>query len=222
MKKLLLICILFPTISFAQGDISIAIGGTYLTQKPKNVDALTRSTSMLYYSYRIPLKSNWSFHPALGFTSTRYIMDGIFTKQNNKYSFGLSPDNYKLSYLQIYSARMPLLARYTFSTYNHPKYPDRVKENSVAFGGYVDYMFITKQYYKIGEKKYKEDAMIENKLTFGIAVELTALRGKKTVGGVSLSYGAMYQLSNYLSGGKSFKPLTLYIKLGFGGIKRKH
>lgn len=221
MKKLLLCLFLLPVIAYAQGEISVSIGGNYLIQMPKNVDALTKTTTLFQYSLRVPVKGAWSFHPALGFTSTRYIMDGIFSKQNGDYSFGLSPDSFKQSYLQLYSVRMPLLARYVLSSYNNPRKPERVRESSVAFGPYIDYIFSAKQYYKIREQKYKENALIENKLTFGLAAEVTALKGNRNAGdGFSLSLGMMYQLSEYLSGKNSFKPLLLYLRIGMGGVKK--
>lgn len=223
MKKLLVLLFLFPVITYAQGDLSLGIGANYLTQLPKNVDALTKTTAFYQYSRRMPIKGAWSFHPGLGFTTTRYIMDGMFSKPNAQYTFGLSPDSFKQSYLQLYSVRMPLLVRYVFSSYNNPRKPERVKEASVAFGPYIDYIFSAKQYYKIGAQKHKENALIENKLTFGLAAEVTALRGSRNAGdGFSLSLGMMYQLSEYLSEGNSFRPLLVYIRLGMGGVKKKH
>lgn len=224
MKKLLSLVMLFaPLATRAQGELGIAVGSSYLIGAPKNVDVLTRGTAIYAYSMRFKIKGAWSAQPWLQLSNSRYIMDGVFSKTHNQYAFGLSPDSFKQSYLTLYSVRVPLMIRYNFSTYNNPMRPQVIKENSFAFGPYVDYIVSAKQQYKIGERKFKEDAMIENKLTWGVTAEITALRGKRNGGsGFSASLGMAYQLSEYLSQAHSYKPLLVYVRLGMGGIKRKN
>jgi hypothetical protein len=139
-------------------------------------------------------------------------MDGIFSKTNSQYYFGISPGNYKQSSLHVYSARIPVYARYVFSSNSK-----RLRESAVSLGPYGEYIFSAKEKYKIDDKKYTENALIQNKMTFGVALEITALRGNKSgTQAVSLSYGVSYQLSEYISGRSSFKPLQVYLRLGLG------
>jgi hypothetical protein len=192
----------------------------FVIEKPTTVDVVSANgIAMIGTGYPKRLNNKWVIEPFLYLTSMRYNMDGMFSKTDRVYSFDVTPDNYKQSYLSLYSIKLPVLFKYDlFDLHNGV----RKGNASVGLGPYAEYFFHNVQRYKIADKNYREKASIENQFNYGLAAEVTVASGPKATSEFySFSFGLSYQMSEYLKSSPSFKTLILYIRLGIGTMEER-
>lgn len=197
----------------AQTQIGVGFNGMYATQKPANIDVISAGGASFYVSHAFKMKNNWIIEPQLSFSGSKMIMDGIFTKSaSNDYEFKTAPHNYKLSQMNMYQLRVPVLLKYGIF-----KDTEGSPFGYIGVGPYIDYVLSAQQSFKIGNENFKEAAPIQNRMQFGLSVELS-LYGKGLFSNQSNPYslhiGTSYQLTDYLKDNTSFKSVMPYIKLG--------
>lgn len=213
MKTLVMVSILLGLALHvhAQSEITLGLTGYFPLQKPSNVNVVSGSGGFIGYSKTFTLKDRWVLNPQLQLGAGRLIMDGMFTKDKDKYSFDVTPPDYKQSVLNFYTLRLPVLLKYGIGQGNNEHKPSVY----IGIGPYVEYLLAAQQHYKIGNNTTKERAPIQNKFQYGVATELS-IYGKEITKnlGFSLHVGTQVQLSDFLTDKTSFKPFAPYIRLG--------
>ena len=219
MKALYLSGLLCLFVSFSFSQLSTTISGDYprfsittgigtiaMTGLPSGIDQQTSLGVKFDFTYNFKISGQHYLSLGLDYETSNQVVDGYFTKENGQYGFSITPPNYKQHELRMQYLNMPVLYKYRW-----------LNTSAVSIGPFIGYLIDAESRYKISSKKYKNDALIENKFRWGLQFEaeflnLSTLKNKT---GVSFAFGCQYQLSNYLNDSRSFKPFFPYLKLGF-------
>jgi hypothetical protein len=193
---------------FPRWQLNAYLGASYLTNLRSEMDQQYASNSQVTVNYNIRLgKKPKYISIGAGLEESHTLVDGMFTRNNDKYTFELTPNNFKQNKIDMYAVHVPVM----FKAVNW-------KGTATSLGVYVNYIVSAKDRYKIGTEKFKMDAPIQNKWSSGLKMDQEFLlfgKDNKCKLTPVIGYGLQYQVTSYLQGERSFKPLTGYIKLGF-------
>lgn len=182
------------------------IGSSFLAGRPDNVDQQFSGYTKIGFSYRYALGKQWhAVNTGLAIESDRHLTDGYFVVNGGKYTFTQTPSNYKLNELSITYLNIPLQYQY----WQHGQ--------GLSFGPVFSYQLSAKSRYKVNDTKFKEDAPIENKFRWGLSFEVltTAPRWGNRKHAPLFGFGFYYQVSDLVSTGSSFHPITAYLRAGW-------
>lgn len=217
MKLLFVILLALPLHVYCQNEIGVSPGGTFLIGLDKSIDRISSSSNGFYFGHNFNLNNDMYFYSEIMFVNTRYIMDGLFFKDTEN-TFHLTPTNYKQSIIKSNFFQIPIFVKGIVSGNL-----DAGKYSTFSVGPIFDYAFDVKQEYKVDNIKKKEQAPIDNRLNARIGFEVnnyTKIKGSNTF--INMGFGSNYHLTEYLNNGnKSFKPLTIYLKLGISILSHK-
>lgn len=217
MKTIITLLFLFIThFTIAQNnsipkyEFSANTGVAIMTALPGNVDQQSSRKSGFGFTYNLPLGSRQSpliLSAGIEYNNVKYMADGYFARTAGKYSFSITPDNFKQHELRTHYIRVPLLAKFI---------PFRA--TTTGIGIYADYLLNAKSHYKIADNRFSIDAPIQNKFTAGLAFdeEIILLADKNKKSACIVGFGAYYQLTKNLKDGPSFKPFGAFVKVGVG------
>jgi len=219
MKGVLILILVFSSLrGYTQYDMTIGYFQSFLITKPKEVSAINNSIGAIAgVGYTKVLSNKCNLQSQAQYQRNKLIMDGMFVKNNGQYSFTVTPENYKQSYLTTNSFKIPIMFNYKFF-----EGKSKIKRRALfwGLGTYAEYFFYNTQHYKINNKHFKEIAPIQNKLNYGMQAELLIVTApKSTTEFFSVIVGASYQASEYLRSQSSFKALQVYIRLGLGNTE---
>ncbi|MGC4057842.1 MAG: outer membrane beta-barrel protein [Chitinophagaceae bacterium] len=216
MKKFLFLSALIMSahVGYSQSEISAYYGVTFPTGikgSASDIDVLYNQMAGLQYGYQFKLSSSIFVIPQIGISSSAYIMDGQFTKSiSGTYTFENTPNNYSQNLVRISSVKLPVFIGCIMPSDSSSRH-----QVQLSAGPYIEYIFNSVQQYKIAGKKFKSDMPVQNTFQGGVMVDIGIVPKKLDKLSLSWHFGGFYQVTNYLSGVKSFKPLGCYIGVGF-------
>jgi hypothetical protein len=190
-------------------DFTTSLGSGHLLKTRTGTDAQALIYSQTNLWLNVLLANNWHVSTGLGYESSIYVIDGVFTKVGNDYFFDPVPAGYTQNKIVLDYITVPLLVKHNFGTKNN--------QLNLGFGPIIGFLSNARQVSKIDGQKYSADAPIQRKVRYGLNLDFDYRKrneGNKISG--ILGGGILYQLTNHLEHQKTFLPLVVYIRFGFG------
>lgn len=187
-------------------SVDFDLGSSFLTARPNDVDQQFSGYTKIGVSYRFtPGKKRHAINTGVGLEFDRHLTDGHFVKNGAKYMFTQTPADYKLNELSITYLNVPLQYQYW------------QRYQAISFGPVFGYQLAATANYKINDTKYREDAPIENKFRWGLSFEMLTIPARWSGRKFAPLFGCgfYYQVSDLVSTGSSFNPLTAYLRFGW-------
>jgi len=95
--------------NYPRWQITTGIGGLVMTNMPSGIDQQICLGVKFDAGYNLLLSGKHYLSVGLGYENNVYIVDGYFTKNNDKYNFSVTPDNYKQHAMSLHYLNVPIL-----------------------------------------------------------------------------------------------------------------
>lgn len=189
-------------------DFTVSVGNSILVNKLNGISHQLSPQSISQLLVNFPVGKTKFISSGMGYETNRHLIDGIFTKNQDQFSFQLAPANYTQNEILLDYLNIPVLFKQKAGESSNSDF-------HISFGPVFSFLVLANQKAKINGTKQKVEAPVENKFRFGMGLDFDIKKKNKGAKGI-FGGGLYYQITKNQKDSKSFTPLTAYFRVGFG------